>query len=70
MERMQARINTYVPEKLKSRLDRLADASGLKSSDLVRLSLSFAVQHFEENGIELSTKGGRGSVKNGGRGHG
>ncbi len=36
MERMQARINTYVPEKLKSRLDRLADASGLKSSDLVR----------------------------------
>lgn len=50
---MQARINTYVPSELKEKVDQLADQSGLKSSDLVRLALSFAVKHFETNGISL-----------------
>lgn len=53
MKRMQARINTYVPSELKEKIDRLADEAGLKSSDLVRLSLSFAVKHFENHGISL-----------------
>lgn len=54
MKRMQSRINTYVPTETKERLERLAKESGLKPSDLIRLSLSFAVRHFETHGIAIA----------------
>jgi hypothetical protein len=69
MKRMEARINTYVPATLKDRLEALAETSGLKSSDLVRISLSYAIAQFERNGIILdrNTQGGGKLAKGRGR---
>lgn len=66
MKRMQARINTYVPATLKDRLEALAETSGLKSSDLVRISLTYAIGQFERNGIILDRNTqGLGNAKKG-----
>jgi antitoxin component of RelBE/YafQ-DinJ toxin-antitoxin module len=53
--KLLARINTWVPTRTKTRITALAKRTGLKTSDVIRIGLRFALDHFEQGPVELST---------------
>ena len=46
-----ARINTWVPAKTKKRIVAVAERTGLKTSDVVRIGLGIALDHFESGPV-------------------
>ena len=50
-----ARINTWVPAKTKKRIVAVAERTGLKTSDVIRISLGYALDHFESGPVQIPT---------------
>lgn len=54
-----ARINTWVPVKTKQRIVAVAESTGLKTSDVIRIGLGFALDHFESGPVQIPTSPNR-----------
>lgn len=50
-----ARINTWVPAKTKKRIVAVAERTGLKTSDVIRIGLGYALDHFESGPVQIPT---------------
>jgi hypothetical protein len=53
------RINTWVPAKTKKRIIEVAESAGLKSSDVIRIGLDYALEHFERGPVQINTSQNR-----------
>lgn len=54
-----ARINTWVPAKTKKRIVAVAERTGLKTSDVIRIGLGYALDHFESGPMQIPTSQNR-----------
>lgn len=50
-----ARINTWVPANTKKRIAVVAERTGLKTSDVIRIGLGYALDHFESGPVQIPT---------------
>lgn len=53
--KLPCRINTWVPFKTKARIASVAKRTGLKTSDVIRISLKLALDHFEKGSVQLTS---------------
>ena len=53
--KLLVRINTWVPTRTKTRIAALAKRTGLKTSDVIRIGLAYALDHFESGPVEIPT---------------
>lgn len=51
-----ARINTWVPAKTKKRIVAVAERTGLKTSDVIRIGLGYALDHFESGPVQIPAR--------------
>lgn len=53
--KLLVRINTWVPARTKERIAAVAERTGLKTSDVIRIGLGVALDQFESGPMEIPT---------------